>query len=773
MDKEKALQRINELREQLNYYNRRYYVDAVSEITDYEYDYMLKELEALEKAFPEFYDANSPSQRVGGDILEHFVSKKHSVPMLSLANTYNEEELRDFDQRVKRFLASAGEKAGDVCYVVEPKIDGVSISLRYENGELLYALTRGNGVQGDDVTTNVRTIKSIPLKLDSVPDVFEVRGEIFMPKAGFNKLNEKRAAEGKDMFANPRNATAGTLKQLDSSEVAARPLDAILYAPGEISEPPPSQQEFLKQVTDAGFKVSELNRICSGIDEVLAAVEDLEELRYKLPFEIDGAVIKVDDYRLQEVLGFTAKAPRWAISYKYEAEKAITRVNGITIQVGRTGALTPVAELEPVFLSGSTVSRATLHNFDELERKDVRVGDWVEIEKAGEIIPAVIRVIQEKRPDGTVPFARPETCPVCGDPVENVVGEAAMRCVNFQCPAMVKTSIIHFASKDAMDIDTLGPAVVELLVDEKFVANPADLYEFSMQHRIHLQKFEGFGEKSVTKLLESIEKSKERPADRVLFALGVRHVGSKMASTLLKELGSIDVMIKASSAHLLDELKTKLVPLLPTELSMRLKSCHYLDETLNVCSDLLRLKKNRSPFMAAYKGSAADDSVEAVRAALAELAPDAVLHHRKIAGVETAVTGSLIRFFGNEDNQNLVDRLKSAGLNFSVEIAEVTESVFTGKTCVLTGTMHVMGRREAATMLEQLGAKVSSSVSKKTDYVIAGENAGSKLEKANKLGVAVLTEQEFVEISSGATPDEASSPAELDKESSPEQLELF
>ena len=761
---------INELRKQLNHYNFRYYVDAISEITDYEYDQLLKTLEKLELEHPNYFDESSPTQRVGGEVLPEFTSKKHSVPMLSLGNTYNAQELIDFDQRIKRFLNSEKE----VTYCVEPKIDGVGISLCYENGKLIHALTRGNGEAGDDVTSNVKTIKSIPLTLKDAPALLEVRGEIFMPKARFDLMNERRQAEGKEKFANPRNATAGTLKSLDSKVAASRPLDAILYAPGSLSFEPESQIDFLNTIHAFTFKTSELNRSCNGIDEVLTAVSDLEKLRYGLDFEIDGAVIKVNNYELQSELGFTAKAPRWAISYKYQAEKALTRVNGITVQVGRTGALTPVAELTPVALSGSTVARATLHNFDELERKDVRVGDLVEIEKAGEIIPAVIRVLIDQRPPEAKPFSRPTICPVCHEPTEDVVGEAVVRCVNLQCPAMLKTSLTHFSSKNAMDIDSLGTAVVELLVDENFVSSPADLYELTDKQRLTLQSYEGLGSKSINKLFESLELSKKRPADRLLFALGIRHVGSKVASVIMQEYKDIGCLVLAASAETLAQLQVKIKPLLPTELSMRATST--LSDFISTIGDLLRLKKNRVGFVAKVKAAnlvVKDDSADAIRTLLSELVPDARLHYHKIAGVESAVNSSLCRYFGNPDNLEVVERLKSAGLTFKVEELEVKASVFTDKTCVITGTLTQMGRRDAAKLLESFGAKVTSSVTSKTHFLIAGENAGSKLTKAEKLGIEVLSESEFIAKAAEDVPPVGVTRTVVIKQEIPEQLELF
>lgn len=791
---------IDQLRERLNYLNHRYYIDAVSEVSDQDFDYLMKELEALETAHPEFADPNSPTQRVGGTILDAFESRDHSIPMLSLSNTYNFDELREFHERVLRFLKEGGHSTDRLVYTVEPKIDGVSISLRYENGQLVQALTRGNGTRGDVVTQNVRTIRSLPLTLKNAPELIEVRGEIFMPKAGFEAMNERRAAEGKDLFANPRNACAGTLKSLDSGEVAKRPLDVILYAPGTSSEPASSQTGFLEQIKTLGFKVSDLNRTCQGIDEVLQAVDDLEKLRYELPFEIDGAVIKVNDYDLQEILGFTAKAPRWAISYKYAAEKAITELKAITVQVGRTGALTPVAELEPVLLSGSTVSRATLHNFDELARKDVRVGDFVEIEKAGEIIPAVLRFIPEKRPAGAEAFPRPTHCPVCGGAVEDLPDETVVRCVNISCPAVLQTSLEHFASKNAMDIDSLGSAVIEVMIREGLLNDPADLYELDDSARMKLMQQEGFGSKSVTKLTQSIEASKKRPADRVLFALGIRHIGAKMASTLLEELESIEVLEKASKSALFTSFKAKFLPHLPMELKLRLQSMTTLKDTYGLWSDLLRLKKHRTAFFSSAsseiealcseipeiaqiwqkKTKTADQEQQLMRLILKAWIPEAVLHYRKINGVDQAVGASLADFFANETNVQLLERLKSAGLQFVMEKQEVTgDSFFSGKTVVLTGTLHEMGRREASALLKAQGAKVTSSISANTDFLIAGENAGSKLKKAESLGVAVLSEADMLNYLQGGgaeatEPETVEDPQPIEAESpkSTESVEI-
>lgn len=666
--------RVEALRRQLAYHNHLYYVEGRNEISDYEYDQLFKELEKLEAEHPELQSPSSLTRKVGGDVLDAFETRPHSVPMLSLDNTYSEEELRKFHERVIKLVGDQ-----EVAYFIEPKIDGVSISVRYEDGQFALALTRGDGEKGDDVTQNVRTVRSLPLRLraESPPAVWEVRGEVFIPKDDFLAMNDAREEAGKDRFANPRNATAGSLKLLDSGEVAKRPLDIIFYARGESSDDSVgSQADLVKQINEFGLKTCPLTWRVTGIDEVWDAVLELERKRHEMPFEIDGAVIKVDSHALQQELGFTARAPRWAIAYKYAAEKATTRLKEVTIQVGRTGVLTPVAELEPVFLAGSTIARATLHNFDEVERKGIRVGDLVEIEKAGEVIPAVLRYLEDERTGEEQPIARPATCPSCGEDVVCTEGEVAIRCVNAECPAQVKNRLRHFVSRGAMDIDHLGESLVNLMVDHDFVAAAPDFYELSDEEFERLTTFEGLGEKSVQKLRESIQASKQNPPWRLLHGLGIRHIGSKVAQILMAELHSIDNLASASQEQL---------------------------------------------------------------EAIPEIGP--------------IVADCLIEFFQNERNRDLLDRLREAGLTFEAEQQEIVESPFTGKTCVVTGTLQDMSRDDVKALLTKLGAKVTGSVSKSTDFLIAGEKAGSKLDKAEKLGVTILSEEDLRRMAGESTSD--------------------
>ncbi len=660
-----ARDQIDRLRRQLEYHNHLYYVEASPEISDSEYDRLYAELIALEQQHPEFADPNSPTNKVGGAVSSAFATYPHGVRMLSLDNTYSAEDLRAYHQRIVKAMGTDA-----VEYLVEPKIDGVGISIRYESGLLVRALTRGDGETGEDVTENVRTIKSIPLRLqgDNLPEVWEVRGEIFMPVAMFQALNRQREALGETPFANPRNTTAGTLKMLDSNVVATRPLDAVFYSLGEYrGRDISSQVGLLEETRRLGLKVPPFAEVCIGVDQVLDAIETLNQRRQSFGYELDGAVVKVNSRELQESLGFTAKSPRWAIAYKYEAEKAITRLKAVTIQVGRTGVLTPVAELEPVHLSGTTVGRATLHNFDEIKRKDIRVGDVVEIEKAGEIIPAVLRALVSERSGAERVIELPERCPGCGAATVRSDDEVAVRCIDPECPPQVKGRLIHFAGRGAMDIETLGTAVVEVMVDEGIITTPADIYEISDEHVKHLTGIDGFGEKSVSKLLESIEKSKDNPPWRLVFGLGIRHIGAKASRLLIDAFGSIDALAAAS------------------------------EEELTAVPD--------------------------------------------IGGV---MAESVRLFFSHEKNRRLLERLKRSGVCTVAQETAVVESAFTGKTCVLTGTLETMTRGEAGEILSSLGANVSSSVSKKTDFVIAGPGAGSKLTKAEKLGVTVLSESEFL-----------------------------
>jgi len=604
--------------------------------------------------------------------------------MISLANTYNKEELIEFDARVKKLLG------GTPCsYVLEPKIDGVAISLRYENGLLVRAVTRGDGTTGDDVTANIRTIKSIPLRLsNNPPDVLEVRGEVYMTRKGFAALNEERQEAGLEPFANPRNACAGSLKQLDPRIVASRPLDALFYGLGECSAVYETHEQMLAALTGHGLRITPQFWVCGEIAEVLEKLDVLAGMRHSFPFEMDGGVIKINQRSLYETLGSTAKSPRWAVAYKYEPEQAETLLKEITIQIGRTGVLTPVAELEPVQLAGTVVKRATLHNEDEIKRKDIRVGDRVIVEKAGEIIPAVVRVVTEKRTGRETPFDMQAACKALGiNPVKNE-GEVAWRIDDLHHPAMLKRWLTYFASRNGMDIEGLGESVVEQLVDAGLVKSPADLYDLKKSQLLGL---EGFKDKKAQNLIDGIAASKSRPFDRILFALGIRHVGSGSARVLAQSFPDIEKLTAA--------------PI----------------ETLE-----------------------------------------------EIRDIGPVVGQSICDFFQTPSNRKLIERLQAAGVNFA-QTAKAASDEFAGLTFVLTGTMESMSREEAGEQIRARGGSVTSSVSKNTTYVVAGEKAGSKLTKAEELGVKVLSEQQFLKLLGNV---EATPSSRLQKEK-PGQGELF
>jgi DNA ligase (NAD+) len=662
-DKAEAQQRIEQLRSEIERHNRLYYIDAKPEIGDRDYDALLHELEALEKQHPEYASTTSPTQRVGGAPLDGFVNVRHAVPMMSLSNTYSKEELAEFDRRIRKLIP---EETFD--YILEPKIDGVAISLRYENGELVRALTRGDGTTGDDVTANVRTIHSIPLRLSDMmpPAVLEVRGEIYMDTAGFAKLNETRQEAGLEPFANPRNACAGSLKLLDSREVAKRPLDAVFYATGQLDGIAfKTHALMLESLRNYGLRITPNYWLYPAIEDVLDQLDVLETMRHEFPFEMDGAVIKVNERRLYDELGYTAKSPRWAVAYKYEPEQAETTLHAISIQVGRTGVLTPVAELDPVLLAGTTVKRATLHNEDEIRRKDIRIGDRVIIEKAGEIIPAVVKVVEEKRTGAEIEFKMPTACPVCGGEVEKREGEVALRCINLQCPAQVKNWLTHFASRGAMDINGLGESLVEQLVDGGLVKNPAELY--SLQ-KVEVLGLERMGEKSAENLINGIEESKKRPFEKVLFGLGIRHVGKGAATILANEFKTIDALMAA---------------------------------------DTLRLEE--------------------------------------IHDIGPIVGKSVVEYFLSDETRAVIDQLRAAGVNFEQANTGASNEL-DGLTFVLTGSMESMTRDEAGDKIKARGGKVSGSVSKNTSYLVAGESAGSKLAKAEKLGVTILNEEQLIAL---------------------------
>jgi DNA ligase (NAD+) len=642
---------------ELHRHNRLYYIEARSEISDQQFDALLRELQDIEAKFPDLLTPDSPTQRVGGAPLEGFTQITHSVRMMSLDNTYSEEELAAFFARLQKGL---GREKIDC--VIEPKVDGVAITIRYENGVLKHGATRGDGQTGDDVTNNLKTIMRLPLRLPKDgPQTFEVRGEVFMPKAGFAKLNEERDEAGEPRFANPRNSTAGTLKLLDPKTVAKRPLDIVFYGLVEASDVQ-SQTEVYALLDAAGLRKADLIWQADSAEGLLTAIRELDEKRKSLPYETDGAVIKVNSFADQRELGATSKAPRWAIAYKYQPEQAETKLLAIDIQVGRTGALTPVARLEPVLISGSTVSNATLHNYEEIERKDIRVGDIVVIEKAGEIIPAVVTVKKEHRSGDEAVVTAPTHCPVCGTGVHRDEEQVVIRCPNPHCPEVVKRRIEHFVSRAAMDISGLGESVIAQLVEIKLVRDVADLYALN---ELLLARLERVGTKSIDNYLKAIETSKQQDPWRLVFGLGILHVGAGGARKLLEHFGSIDAIASASI------------------------------EDLTQCPD-----------------------------------------------IGAIVAPSINVWFREEHNVALLDRLRSAGLNFAQRTVTAASDKLNGTTWVITGTLSE-DRETIADTIRANGGKVSGSVSGKTTYLLAGEDAGSKLDKATKLGVKIVTEAEF------------------------------
>jgi DNA ligase (NAD+) len=661
------------LRAELERHNRLYYMEARPEISDREYDLLYKELQALEAQHPELVTPDSPTQRVGGEPLKEFASVRHLLPMMSLDNTYNFEELREFDARVRKLLP--GEK---VEYVLEPKIDGCSISVRYERGQLTVGATRGDGATGDDITANLKTIKTIPLKLKGAPPLLEVRGEAYLPVAGFQKMNAERIAAGDEAFANPRNATAGSLKQLDSRVVAKRPLAAVFYAVGATEGLDfASQAEALEQFKVFGLPTPQFWWVCAGIEEVIQRTSDFQQRVGELPYEIDGAVVKVNAFDQWRRLGTTAKAPRYAIAYKYSHEQAQTRLNAITVQVGRTGVLTPVAELEPVFLAGSTIARATLHNEEEIRRKDIRVGDTVVIEKAGEVIPAVVRVLTEHRLAEAKPFDLAGhlhgKCPECGGPIQRGPEFVAWRCENIACPAQLKRSLEHFAMRHAMDIEGLGEVLVHQLVEKKLVADIADLYSLTVEQ---LASLERMGEKSAANVVAALADSKQRELWRLIHGLGILHVGEGAARKVAEHFQTLEKLATADAATI---------------------------EQVPDCGPVL--------------------------------------------------AQSIADFFANPRNRAVLAKLHAAGVRPTPpeQRAQSAAGFFAGKTVVITGTLVRWTREQAQELLRQQGAVVTDSVSKKTGYLVVGADAGSKLAKAQKLGVPILDESAFAEkVSLGA-----------------------
>ena len=682
-----ARQRAEFLRAELERHNRLYYVEARPEISDREFDRLLRELQDLEAAHPDLAAPDSPTQRVGGAPLAGFRQVKHAVPMMSLDNTYSVEEMREFDARIRKALG-----VESVDYVLEPKVDGVSISLRYENGVLATAATRGDGKTGDDVTANARTIRSIPLRIPTAAPVFEVRGEVYLGKAAFAQLNAERERAGEETFANPRNATAGSLKQLDPKVVAARPLAAVLYATGElVGAEFETQADVLRELGKLGFPTAKLWWECQGIDDVIARAEELQRREGELEYEMDGAVVKVNRLALWRQLGATAKAPRFAMAYKYSHEQAQTLLKAITLQVGRTGVLTPVAELEPVELAGSTIARATLHNEDEIRRKDIRVGDTVIIEKAGEVIPAVVSVVAEKRPPGAAPFDLSAhaggKCPACGGGIVRDPEAAAWRCENLDCPAQIRGRIEHFVSRKAMNIDGFGEAIVAALTAETKVAETKDdglfgarteekilpplVRDVALRRPNRAADAKKAEMKLATKLCAAIAASKNNELWRLLHGMGIPNVGEGLARTLAQELGSLDALM------------------------------------------------------------AADEEALA-----------------KVRDVGAIVARSVREFFANERNRAVVEKLRRAGVRFDrvekVAAGANRDGYFFGKRVVLTGTLEQFTREQAQEELRQRGATVAGTVGKTTHVVVARTEAGSKLEKAQALGIPVLDEAEFL-----------------------------
>ncbi|WP_438483292.1 NAD-dependent DNA ligase LigA [Oleiharenicola lentus] len=669
-----AKKKISTLREKIARHDELYYRNAKPEIADFDYDALKRELADLEAKFPEFATQESPTEKVGDDRLASFTQYRHRARMQSLDNTYSEQEFREFHQRLVKLF-----NREELAYVIEPKVDGLAVSVTYEHGKLVRAVTRGNGEEGDDVTENAKTIHSLPRELKAskhapIPDVIEIRGEIYLTTEEFQRINKEREEAGEELYANPRNLASGTIKQLDTKEVAKRKLEIVLYGVG-FCEPAVADKQsgYHALVKQWGLPTVERYWCATGIDAAWAAVNELDKLRHSFAYATDGAVVKLDDFRLQREAGSTSKAPRWAIAYKFAAERAETRIKAITVQVGRTGVLTPVAELEPVLLAGTTVQRATLHNKDEIARKDIRIGDYVLVEKAGEIIPAVIEVNLKRRTPSCEPYQFPKKCPVCETPVVQLEGEVAMRCPNLSCPTQVRRRLGHFVSKGALDIDGLGGAMIDDLVEKGWVKEMPDLFRLKRDDLLTLGKNVG---KSTDNLLAAIETAKTRELWRVIHGLGIPHVGVAASKDLAAHFRDLE---KLADAKMEDFIANKTVV---------------------------------------------------------------------IAGIGETMAAAIVGFFAEPRNRAVVTELLEIGVKPQAPAAKAAggSTVFAGKTFVLTGTLPTMTRDEAAEKIEAAGGKVSGSVSKKTSYVLAGAEAGSKLEKAKELGVAVIDEVEFVRM---------------------------
>ncbi len=655
------LEEVERLRDEIEYHNYRYYVLADPVITDEEYDRLMKRLIQLERKYPQLVTPDSPTQRVGGKVLDGFKKVKHSHPMLSLDNTYNEEDIREFDERVKRILGTE-----NVEYVAELKIDGVSIALRYEEGKFRMAITRGDGTEGEDVSENAKMVKSIPLRLREKVDV-EVRGEVYMSVDEFKKINEEREENGEVPFANPRNATAGTIRQLDTSVVSKRRLDSFMYYLVDPEKHGISTQwEALKFLKKLGFKVNPHSKICKNIEEVIDYWKEWIQRRKELDYWVDGVVVKVNSFEHQRILGETSKSPRWAIAFKFPAEQARTKIVGVSMQVGRTGVITPVAELQPVWLEGTTVKRASLHNFDYIREKDIRIGDWVFVEKAGGIIPQVVKVITDLRDGSEKPIEPPKSCPVCGGRVGKLnPDEVAIRCLNPHCPAKLKRALMTFVSRDAMNIDGLGEKLIDKLVDSGIVKDIADIYYLTPFDFAQLGS--GIGQRTIAKIMKEIEKSKSNPMEKLITGLGIPLVGKKLAKVLAENFSSLDEIMTAPVEKLTE-----------------------------------------------------------------------------IEGIGEEVAKSIREYFDNEKTKEIIEKLKRAGVNMKSSVGK--SNALKGMKFVVTGELSRWSRREIEEFIESLGGKVSSSVSKNTDYLIVGKKPGSKLKKAKELGVKTITEDEFIDL---------------------------
>ncbi|WEA44706.1 NAD-dependent DNA ligase LigA [Priestia aryabhattai] len=663
MEFETAKSRVQELRDVLNQYGYEYYVLDQPSVPDAEYDKLMNELIEIEESFPELKTADSPTQRIGGQVLDAFEKVQHQTSMLSLGNAFNEEDLRDFDRRVRQAVED------EFSYVCELKIDGLAVSLRYEDGYLVLGATRGDGTTGENITENLKTIRSIPLRIKE-PLSMEVRGEAFMPRKSFEALNEAKMERDEVPFANPRNAAAGSLRQLDPKIAAKRNLDIFVYAMTDTGELEiDSHSESLNLLDDLGFKTNKERQTCETIDDVIAYIESWQTKRPELSYDIDGIVVKVDSFDQQAELGTTAKSPRWAIAYKFPAEEVVTKLVNIELTVGRTGVITPTAILEPVQVAGTTVQRASLHNEDLIREKDIRIGDYVVVKKAGDIIPEVVNVIEEKRTGEEQEFTMPTHCPECESELVRLEGEVALRCINPSCPAQIREGLIHFVSRNAMNIDGLGEKVISQLFREQLIKDVADIYTLTKQQLIELERM---GEKSADNLIAAIEASKENSLERLLFGLGIRHVGAKAAKTLAQHFETIDKLTKATYDELV--------------------------------------------------------AINEIGAKMAD---------------------AIVAYFTQEEVQELIHELKEYGVNLTYKgpklvSVENVDSVFAGKTVVLTGKLEQLSRNEAKAQIEALGGKVTGSVSKKTDLVVAGEEAGSKLTKANELEIEVWDEARLI-----------------------------